>query len=215
MESHRPYGTGEDAIPSDLDRKAEAAGSRHWFGSSTVTDDERALILDKYRASLGRVDDRIERLHSEIDAERPIFAFAADHGDEFGEEEFYYHQGYRRRVPDTVIQVPVALSGIETVGSRLSLLDLAPTLAGAVADVTVPDEWQGKQLQDERTEETVTVAPWHDEATVAWGDFERKLVARDANVSMVEGGETSTVEETEVSSDVQAQLQNLGYTDAG
>jgi arylsulfatase A-like enzyme len=214
MESHRPYGTGDDAIPSEIDRKAEASGGRHWFGSSEVTDEERGVITSAYRDALGRVDDRIERVLTEIDSEDPIFAFAADHGDEFGEAEYYYHQGYRRRVPETVIRVPVVLDGVETRGDRLSLLDVGPTLASGVG-IDVPEAWQGTDLTEERTEEAVTVAPWHEKATVAWQDFERKLVARDADVSMTEGGEEVAVDRTEVSDEVERQLQDLGYTDAG
>lgn len=214
MESHRPYGTGDDAIPGALDRKAEASGGRHWFGSSDVSEDERGLILEKYRDALDRVDDRVERLVSSLDADDPIFAFTSDHGDEFGEEEYYYHQGYRRRVADPIIRVPVVLDGVDTVGSRCSLLDLAPTLAGAVG-AEAPDVWHGNDLRETRTEQTVTVAPWHETATVAWQDFERKVVARDADVSMVEGDEEVAAERADVSEEVEAQLQELGYTDAG
>jgi len=214
MESHRPYGTGADAIPGEIDRKAEAAGGRHWFGSAGVTDEERDVILDAYRDALGRVDDRIERLVGSVESEDPVFAFAADHGDEFGEEGYYYHQGYRRRVADPVIRVPVVLDGVETVGDRCSLLDLAPTLVSAVG-ADVPNAWQGNDLAGTTTDQTVTVAPWHETATVCWQDFQRKVVARDADVSMTEGDEEVAVERSDVSEEVEAQLQNLGYTDAG
>jgi arylsulfatase A-like enzyme len=214
MESHRPYGTGEQAIPKAIDRKAEASGTVGYFRSTDVTDDERELILRKYRDALGRVDDRIRRLLDEVDADDPIFAFTADHGDEFGEEEYYYHQGYRRRVPDTVIRVPAVFDGVETEGDRLSLIDVAPTLVGA-AGVEVPNEWQGNDLRETTTDETLTVAPWHDKATVAWQDFDRKLVARDADVSMEDEEVEATVERSAVDDDVEQRLQNLGYTDAG
>lgn len=213
MDSHRPYGTGEDAIPADLDRKAEAAGGRHWFGSSTITESERELIERKYRDALGRVDDRIRRVVNAFDDE-PIFAFTADHGDELGEEEYFYHQGYRRRVPDTVIEVPVVLDGVHTVSDRLSLLDIAPTLVES-AGLDAPDEWQGTNLTSEETETAITVAPWHSKATIAWQDFDRKLVARDADVTLRENGERTAVERTVVSDEVEQQLQDLGYSDAG
>ncbi|WP_436928879.1 sulfatase-like hydrolase/transferase [Halosimplex halobium] len=214
MESHRPYGRGDDAIPGSVDRKAEASGGRHWFGSSEVTDAERRTILDAYRDALGRVDDRVERVVEGIDSEDPIFAFAADHGDEFGEEGYYYHQGYRRRVADPIIRVPVVLDGVDTVGDRCSLLDIAPTLAGAVG-AEVPTAWQGNDLAATGTDETLTVAPWHDSATVCWQDFDRKLVARDADVSITDDEGEVTVERTDVSEDVEAQLRDLGYSDAG
>ncbi|WP_135363172.1 sulfatase-like hydrolase/transferase [Halosimplex halophilum] len=214
MESHRPYGRGDDAIPGSVDRKAEASGGRHWFGSSEVTDAERRTILDAYRDALGRVDDRVERVVEGIDSEDPIFAFAADHGDEFGEEGYYYHQGYRRRVADPIIRVPVVLDGVDTVGDRCSLLDIAPTLAGAVG-AEAPAAWQGNDLAKTETGETLTVAPWHDSATVCWQDFDRKLVARDADVSITDDEGEATVERTDVSEDVEAQLRDLGYSDAG
>ena len=214
MGSHRPYGTGEDALPPKLDRKAEAAGGRHWFGSSDVTDEEQSLIERKYRDALGRVDGRIERVLSEIDTEDPLFAFTADHGDELGEEEYFYHQGYRRRVADSIIRVPAVLDGVETQGDRLSLIDIAPSLVSA-AGGDVPDAWQGNDLTTETTDETITVAPWHEKATIAWQDFDRKLVARDADASLREDGEEVAVERSDVSEEVEQQLQNLGYTDAG
>lgn len=214
MESHRPYGTGNNAIPPELDRKAETAGSRHWFGSSTVTDQELKLIQQKYRDALSRVDNRIKRLLSEVDADDPIFAFAADHGDEFGEEDYFYHQGYRRRVADPVIQVPVVFDGIETVGDQLSLIDIAPTLVEA-AGLDAPPEWQGNDLTAETTEETITIAPWHEKATIAWQDFERKLIASDADTSLRENGVEITADRSDVSDEVEQQLKNLGYTDAG
>ncbi|OTF00452.1 sulfatase-like hydrolase/transferase [Halorubrum sp. SD683] len=214
MDSHRPYGRGDDAIPKSIDRKAEASGSRHWFGSSEVSGQERQTIIDAYRNALGRVDDRIERLVDGIDAKDPIVAFAADHGDEFGEDGYYYHQGYRRRVVDPIIRVPVVFDGIKTVGDRCSLLDIGPTLASAV-DAQVPAKWQGNDLSGTRTEQTITVAPWHESATVAWQDFERKLVARDADVSITDSEGEVMVERTDVSEEVEAQLRDLGYSDAG
>jgi arylsulfatase A-like enzyme len=216
MGSHRPYGTGETAIPDSLDRKAEAAGGRHWFGPSGVSDAERARIVDAYRDALGRVDERVRRLVDavEADAADPIVAITADHGEELGEDGYFYHQGFRRRVADTLVRVPVVLRGVEPAGDRCSLLDLAPTLASAV-DLDVPEEWQGNDLRETTTDQALTVAPWHDTATVAWQDFERKLVARDASVSVRTGEERVAVAGADVSGDVERQLRDLGYTDAG
>jgi arylsulfatase A-like enzyme len=218
MGTHRPYGTGADAIPGPLDRKAEAAGGRDWFDpfGDPVTDAERDRIVARYREALGRADDRIERLLDSIDAADPVVAITADHGDEFGEEGYFYHQGYRRRVADTLTRVPVALDGVDPVGEHCSLLDIAPTLAGAVG-ADPPDAWQGNDLRTTRTAEALTVAPWHDTATVAWQSFdpERKLVARDAAVTMTGRDGGSAVERADTSEAVREQLRDLGYTDAG
>jgi arylsulfatase A-like enzyme len=110
--------------------------------------------------------------------------------------------------------VPVVLDGVDTVGERCSLLDIAPTLV-ASQDIDVPADWQGTDLATDTTDQTLTVAPWHDRATVCWQDFERKLIARDADVSMTEGDEEVGVERADVPEDVERQLQNLGYSDAG
>ncbi|WP_158855461.1 sulfatase-like hydrolase/transferase [Halorhabdus sp. CUG00001] len=213
MGTHRPYGSGDDAIPNALDRTAEAAGGRHWFGSNEVSDAGHERIVSAYRDALGRADERIEQLLDALDSD-PIFAFAADHGEELGEEGYYYHQGYRRRVADSLIQVPVVLDGIETLGERLSLLDIAPTLVAGVG-LETPNAWQGTDLTSGRTEQTLTVAPWHEQATVCWQDFERKLIARDAEVSFQRGEETAAVSSSDVSAAVEQQLKDLGYADAG
>lgn len=214
MESHRPYGRDADAIPKSIDRKAEASGSRHWFGSAEISHAERQTILDAYRKALHRVDTRIEYLLDSIDSKNPLVAFASDHGDEFGEEDYYYHQGYRRRVADSIVRVPVVFDGVDTVCDRCSLLDISPTLVGAVG-ADIPNEWQGNNLTKVKTEQTITVAPWHDSATVAWEDSESKLVARDADVSMIDEKNEVKVERTDVSDDVEARLRDLGYSDAG
>jgi len=214
MGTHRPYGTGSDAVPKTVDRKAEAAGGRHWFGSSTVTDEEREIILGKYRNALGRTDSQISRLLNSIEAVDPVFAFTSDHGDEFGEEGYYYHQGYRRRVPDPIVEVPVVFDGFDVEADWCSLLDIAPTLAGAM-DITIPDSWDGNDLTAGRTDDAITVAPWHEKATVAWRDRERTLVASDADVSYRSDGDTVGVESADISDDVESQLRDLGYTDGG
>ena len=214
MESHRPYGRGEDALPTDLDRKAEASGRDSILPDPDLTDAEHEELVDTYRSALARTDGRIERLRESIDAEDPIFAFTSDHGDELGEEGYYYHQGYRRRVPDPIVQVPLAIDGIDVAADRASLLDVGPTLASA-AGVELPAEWPGTDLQESGTEKAVTVAPWHEEATVALRDRESTLIAADADVSFEEGGEEAAVGRADVDESVEQRLQELGYKDAG
>jgi hypothetical protein len=55
MEIHRPCGTGEEAVPVDLDRRAEAFGGR-LFGQK-ITDNEHILIDRNHRDALGRYDE--------------------------------------------------------------------------------------------------------------------------------------------------------------
>lgn len=205
MGTHRPYGRGEDAVSTGLDQKA-------FFKPGKLTDDERDRIHSKYRAAVGRADDEVERLFAEIDAD-PVYAITSDHGEAFGEDGWYFHQGRRRSVADYLTEVPVAFGGVSVEGP-MSLLDLPPTLATAV-DVDPPAAWHGRALQTERAEYAITVAPWHDTATLGWTDFQRKLVARDADVSFVEGESESQVERSDVDAEIEDQLRDLGYMDAG
>ena len=204
MGTHRPYGTGEQAVPESIDRKA-------LFAPDDLTDDEQATIESRYRDTLARADDEVERLLDELDSD-PVFAFSSDHGDEFGEEGYYFHQPQRRRVADALVTVPVATRGVDADLGRMSLLDLGPTLAGTVG-VDTPDEWHGRDLTTGERHTALTVAPWHNTATVGWRDFRTgtMVVGRDAEVSMRGVGEQVAVERSEIPDDLEGQLRDLGY----
>jgi len=211
MGTHRPYGRGETALPTDLDRKAAASGSGLF--SKRMTDSEHETIEEHYRAALKRTDSRIEQLIEDVETD-PVFVFTSDHGDELGEEGYYYHQGYRRRVVEPITHVPVGLDGLDLSVGRLSLLDIAPTLA-AHAGVAIPESWQGNNLAETETAQTVTIAPWHNRATVMWQDFTTKIVAEDATVSYLSETTESKVGQMEVTDEIEQRLQALGYADAG
>lgn len=214
MGTHRPYGTGNEALPRSIDRKAEASGRNSALFSRSVDPDEHETIKSAYRSSLGRADDRIRRLICELESD-PIFIFTSDHGEELGEEGYYYHQGYRRRVVDTITEVPVVVNGIELPDvDRISLLDIAPTIVGC-ADVNVPEKWHGTDLRNGSTEEALTIAPWHGKATFAWQDGSNKIVAKDAQITFQRGEEQVGVERADVTSDLEERLRELGYMDAG
>lgn len=205
METHRPYGVGEDAVSKRLDQKA-------YFKPDELTDEEAATIDRKYRNALQRADDNVQYLLENIDSD-PVFAFTADHGEGFGDDGFYFHQGQKRSVADFQTKVPVLFDGIDAEGP-MSLLDIPPTLVASVG-VEPPNAWHGTNLLEEPAEYAITIAPWHDTATVAWQDFEKKLVARDADVSLVEGSTRSDVERADVDDELEEQLRDLGYVDAG
>lgn len=204
METHRPYGRGEDAVPKELDQKA-------FFKPDSLTDQEEATIRRKYTDALERADENVQHLLSEIDSD-PILAFTSDHGEGFGDEGFYFHQGHKRSVAPFQTEVPVVVDGVDIDGP-LSLLDIPPTLVSAV-DVDPPDAWHGTDLTESNSEYAITIAPWHDTATLAWQDYERKIVAKDADVSFV-GDEQASVERADVDDELEAQLRDLGYIDAG
>lgn len=206
MGTHRPYGLGEDAVPKEIDRKA-------LFDPDSLTEAERATIEEKYRATLARADDEIRRLVSSLDTEDPLVVFTSDHGDEFGEAGHYFHQPQRRRVADALTTVPVATNDLSLTGP-LSLLDVGPTLLAAVgADDAVPGSWHGLDVRETRRDHALTIAPWHGTATVAWQDFETKIVADAADVRLERGGESVAVERGDVDEDLKRQLRELGYVE--
>jgi len=205
METHRPYGKGNDAVSKRLDQKA-------FFKPGKLTDAEEATIEETYRDAIRRADSDVEHLLDELDAD-PVFAFSADHGEGFGEEGFYFHQGHKRSVAAFQTEVPVIFDGVDVEGP-MSLLDVPPTLLSAVG-VDPPESWHGTDLTRSSSEYAITIAPWHDTATVAWQDYEKKLVARDADVSLSEDGERADVERAEVDDELEEQLRDLGYVDAG
>lgn len=212
METHRPYGTGDEAVPMDLDRKAETLGDG-LLGRGSLADDEWDLINQKYRDALTRCDTEIRRLVDALDGEQ-ILAFTSDHGEELGEDGYYYHQGYRRRVPETVVQVPTVIDGIDLSADRCSLVDLPPTLVSSQG-IQPPAEWHGVDLAEREPDSTLTIAPWHDTATVLWQDFNSRIVIRDADVSFDAGEEAQGVSSATVSDDLEQRLKDLGYVDAG
>jgi len=213
METHRPYGTGDEAVPVSLDRKAEALGGRGLLGRRELSSDERELIDEKYRDALGRCGTEVQRLIESLDSD-PIFAFTSDHGEELGEEGYYYHQGYRRRVPEPIVTVPTVVDGIELEAERCGLVDLAATLVAAQG-IEPPAEWHGVDLAEREPDSTLTIAPWHEKATVLWQNFESRIVARDADVGFDEGTGEEHIGSSEVSDDLEKRLKNLGYVDAG
>jgi arylsulfatase A-like enzyme len=206
MGTHRPYGLGDDAVPKAIDRKA-------LFGPGGLTETERATIEEKYRHTLARADREIERLVESVDSEDPLVVFTSDHGEEFGEEGHWFHQPQRRRVADALTTVPVATNDL-SLPEPLSLLDVGPTLLGAVgAADAVPGEWHGTDVREDPRDHALTIAPWHGTATVAWQDFETKIVSRDADVSLERDDESVGVERGEVDEDLRQQMRDLGYVE--
>ncbi|WP_135366081.1 sulfatase-like hydrolase/transferase [Halosimplex halophilum] len=201
MGTHRPYGRGADAIPESLDRKA-------LFAPDRLSADERDQLDDAYRDAVGRAGDAVGRLREAV-PDDAVFVFTSDHGDEFGEEGYYFHQPQRRRVAAKLVEVPVAVDGVDTVGDRCSLLDLPPTLASAVG-IDPPAEWSGVDLATRERETTLTVAPWNDRATVLWQDFDRRLVATDATVTLADDDGRTAVDDGDLDGPTE-QLRDLGY----
>lgn len=201
-DAHRPYGRGERAISEELDRKA-------LFDPSGLTDEERKTIERKYKNALGRVDETIAAVIDGLESDNLLAVITSDHGDEFGEDGAYFHQPQRRRVTQQLVEVPVAFQGADVPACRLSLVDIAPTIAHS-AGISSPSSWDGVNLFDAERTETLTFAPWNGTTTVLWQDFDRRIVMADATVN-VGGAEAADSGPVDVPADVKANLRDLGY----
>lgn len=204
MGSHRPYGRGDDAVPKALDRKA-------LFSASSLSQTEQDTIETNYRNALSRVDSTVERLYTELDGEVTLL-FTSDHGDEFGEEGYYFHQPQRMRTAEALTTVPVGSTGIDFPDGQMSLLDLGPLVAD-VAGVKPAEAWDGIDIREENRSHTITIAPWHDSASVRFSDAERTIVSRNGRVSLLEDGRESTVERDDRTEEVEDRLRDLGYVE--
>jgi arylsulfatase A-like enzyme len=204
MGSHRPYGRGENAISRSLDRKA-------LFSPSSLKDSEHQEITSAYEDALSRVDTVVEDLLMGLDGD-PTFIFTSDHGDEFGEEGYYYHQPQRRRTADKLVTVPIVSNDVSLTGDRCSLLDIGPMLANQ-AGTDPPEEWNGIDIRSESRSYTLTIAPWHNTASLRLATDDYTVTSTDGRVAMTESGTDIHVERNEQAEEVQERLQDLGYVE--
>lgn len=195
MDSHRPYGR-DDALPKAIGRKAAAAAPGGI--SATLTDTEDEEIRYYYRRALERASGYVERLIDGV-ADDAEIVVAGDHGEELGEDGYYFHGPYRRRVTPTLTRVPLG-STLDLDTSLCGLVDVAPTLADAVG-IEPPDEWDGVHASESRR--WLTMAPWAGKASVAYTTPGETIQFHD--------GDPSSAEAAVVSAATKSQLSALGY----
>lgn len=205
MESHRPYGR-EHGISPELDRKA-------YFRPGGLSVEEEATIEEAYRGALRRVDDNVEYLLDRLDTASPLFVFTADHGEALGDPGFYFHKGHERSVAECITHVPLVTDNV-ALETPASLLDVSPTVCEA-CEVTTPSRWDGDSRRGSPAKSTITIAPWGGKTTLAWQDFDKQIVASDTAVTLEDGGSVVTAQRTDVDADIEQQLRDLGYQDAG
>ncbi len=105
-----------------------------------------------YLAAIRWVDDAVERVRKQLDAEgvldRTVIVFGADHGDTFGEHGIH---GHARNVLTPVVSVPLVIRlpfRVEPparVATQVRNLDLAPTLLD-LAGIAIPASFEGLSL---------------------------------------------------------------------
>lgn len=201
MESHRPYGIGDEGISPKLNRKAK-------FRPKSITDTEQQEIRTAYADALGRVDALITKLLGRINSD-PIFAFCGDHGELLGEHETFFHPPHEQLLHRELIEVPVAFDGIEASADHVSLIDIGPTLLSAVG-IKPPNEWHGIDARTEQREEFITWAPWLNDTNMLWETDGSTVHLTDANAEFETSTGTGTVENVEMSEDVKQRLRDFG-----
>jgi arylsulfatase A-like enzyme len=110
--------------------------------------------IGKYDTEIGFVDfyigELIQKIREQGLFENSLIIFLADHGESFGEHDYY---GHGRRLYNSCLHVPliVKLPGNESKGTEIdrtvSLLDVAPTIL-SLSDQPAPDEMEGINLFD-------------------------------------------------------------------
>ena len=138
METHRPYGSGDDAVSEELDQKA-------FFKPEKLTDAEEREIDAKYRNALERADRNIRHLLESVDSD-PAFVFTADHGEGFGEYGFYSHP---HQCHDVLTHVPLVVHDPDGPSARVEeVVELAqiPVTVVERAGIDVPESFARDRL---------------------------------------------------------------------
>ena len=203
IDTHRPYGRGENRISKDLDKKAV-------LSETQLEPDSHQKIIDSYIRSLQETDKKIQSFVEEVDSEDSIFVFTSDHGDEFGEEGYYFHQPQRRRVSESLITVPVAVEGLDTDSMMMNLVDIAPTITGEIG-VDTPPSWNGYDLRREKRDHSITIAPWNNKATVKLDTGKLEIVFDGNKPVFKEMGSEIKGKTEDIPEDMKRNLRDLGY----
>lgn len=116
-----------------------------------ITVDDPAQVAWRYRAVAAAVDDQFGRLVKELEKrkllESTIVLFVSDHGEALGREGFWVHSVF---LWEQLVRVPLVLRapGLapRKVRDRVSLVDVAPTLARYMQAEAPTDGYQGEDL---------------------------------------------------------------------
>ncbi|QIB79135.1 sulfatase [Haloferax volcanii] len=141
MDTHGPYEPPGEYATLYTDetisgRNAQSLYQRAIKDPDSITDDERQLLIDLYDAEIRYNDKRIgeflDALRERGLLENSLLVFTADHGDAFGEHDYYEHPRYLHdeitHVP-LIVRVPGGEGGV--VETPASTLDIVSTIESA------------------------------------------------------------------------------------
>lgn len=153
MDPHRPYGITPETpqFANDVDdAKIQHLMSKASKRPSSITEEERKLIIDLYDSDLYYLSERLWELVSGLRSEGIWsdlnFILCADHGEEFGEHGYYFHGN---KPYDELIRTPLIHKRPDaksaTSDSLHSLIELGPTILDYY-NVSSPAEFEGETL---------------------------------------------------------------------
>jgi len=164
LDTHGPYEppseyATEYRASTVSDRKAQSLYQRAIRDPESISEDERALLIDLYDAEIryndAKLGEMLAALRDRGLLKRSLLVFTSDHGDAFGEHGYYEHPRY---LHEEITRVPLLVrppggAGGETVSTPVSTLDIAATIrAGLDQDV---DNDRVSLLDDLPAERTV------------------------------------------------------------
>jgi len=149
MDAHLPYWPRNEHLVEfrgsevSIDKAINVCEKAH-KNISSLTAEERKLLIDLYDAEIKFVDQSIGDMIRELDDW--LIVITADHGEEFGE-----HGGFHQHsVFDEMLRVPLIIqhpnhSGGLSIPYQVSLIDIAPTILDLL-DLPHVDSFRGDSL---------------------------------------------------------------------
>ena len=179
MDPHRPYAINADppAYAPQMDRQeiidlmAQAG-----VNPDSIDDADRQLLIDLYDSAIRYTSEYVSRLFEGLQStgrwDDTAVVLTADHGEEFGEHEMYFH---RNRPYDELVRVPLFLRvpgtapaemGLDpVVTEQRELLDVAPTVC-RLHGVEPPEAFLGTDLREADPRRAITRGSFADDDTV-------------------------------------------------
>lgn len=159
MDPHAPHYPSREALQAlgsssmtDADiRYLNTYWNRRELGESQLRK-KRDAIVELYDGGIRWVDSQMERLVQALKQQRIwdhcVFAFTADHGEEFLEHGDRFHAPWTMK--EELIRVPLLVrvpkgESRRTNAAPFSLIDLAPTLLEGMGS-PIPEQFQGRSL---------------------------------------------------------------------
>jgi len=142
MDTHGPYEPPGKYATLYTDRKLSAKKAQSLYqraisNPDSITQDERQLLIDLYDAEIRYNDEQIGVFLDELQdrdlLSESIIIFSADHGDAFGEHDYYEHPRYlHKEITHVPLLVGLPDGPSQTVKTPVSTLDISTSIKGTL-----------------------------------------------------------------------------------